>query len=659
MLLAELARLTPCLRKITRSRPCCARSTAFRAPRAAAAICCARRRSCRPGAICTASTRSASRAPSRSQDGARQAQRLLDRHSADGHAVAGDRSRSCCGAPITSRARAAPIAQALALLGARPRFDSYGRLCGAELIPLAELERPRIDVVITLSGHFPRPAAAADQASRRSRLLAASADEPLEAELRPQARAGLQAKHGCDLETARCACSATPMAPMARTSTIWSTNGRWDDEDELAETYTRAQELCLRPQGAAGAAGRRCCRTCSPTVDLAYQNLGLGRTRRHHRRSLFRHAGRHQPRGARRAAAASAPVYIGDQTRGRGRGAHAVANRSRSKPAHACSIRNGTRACSSTATKACARSKRTSPTRWAGRRPRDRSQPWVYEQLTRDLRARPGDARTAGDAQPDGLGQDRQPADRSARAQLLDSPIRRCSTACAGAGEELEDRLEGVGARGASASMTVIPLRTRRRRRAACRSQLDPNTQDRHRQGVSPSTARAASARARLVEPVGRLLEARQARAADRLRSEARLDLHADQAAGADRHRRAGVREFPCRGAARRGLRLRRATTGVMCVEAGGPPAGTGCGGYVVGQTVKLLKEHQPARGHRRRDLRRAGRRGVRRLCRAAAACRSRADRHRERLRLDFRDEPHRRGDPGQERGTTKCGSAA
>ena len=30
----------------------------------------------------------------------------------------------------------------------------------------------------------------------------------------------------------------------------------------------------------------------------------------------------------------------------------------------------------------------------------------------------------------------------------------------------------------------------------------------------------------------------------------------------------------------------------VMCVESGGPPAGTGCGGYVTGQTVKLLKEH-------------------------------------------------------------------
>jgi light-independent protochlorophyllide reductase subunit L len=32
---------------------------------------------------------------------------------------------------------------------------------------------------------------------------------------------------------------------------------------------------------------------------------------------------------------------------------------------------------------------------------------------------------------------------------------------------------------------------------------------------------------------------------------------------------------------------------GVLCVEAGGPPAGTGCGGYVVGQTVKLLEQHR------------------------------------------------------------------
>jgi magnesium chelatase subunit H len=47
-----------------------------------------------------------------------------------------------------------PISQALALMGAKPRFDGYGRLCGADLIPLEELGRPRIDVVMTLSGIF-------------------------------------------------------------------------------------------------------------------------------------------------------------------------------------------------------------------------------------------------------------------------------------------------------------------------------------------------------------------------------------------------------------------------------------------------------------------------------------------------------------------------
>jgi hypothetical protein len=46
------------------------------------------------------------------------------------------------------------IAQALALIGAVPRFDSFGRLSGADLIPLEKLGRPRIDVVMTLSGIF-------------------------------------------------------------------------------------------------------------------------------------------------------------------------------------------------------------------------------------------------------------------------------------------------------------------------------------------------------------------------------------------------------------------------------------------------------------------------------------------------------------------------
>ena len=62
----------------------------------------------------------------------------------------------------------------------------------------------------------------------------------------------------------------------------------------------------------------------------------------------------------------------------------------------------------------------------------------------RDLHARSRDARAAGRAQPDGLGQGREPADRGARTQYW-SPDPAMLDALRRAGEELEDRLEGIG----------------------------------------------------------------------------------------------------------------------------------------------------------------------------------------------------------------------
>ena len=113
-----------------------------------------------------------------------------------------------------------PIAQALALIGARPRFDSYGRLAGAELIPLAELGRPRIDVVMTLSGIFRDLLPLQTKLLAEAAFLAAVRRRAGRAELRPQARAGLPgASMAATWRRRRCACSATPTAPTARTST--------------------------------------------------------------------------------------------------------------------------------------------------------------------------------------------------------------------------------------------------------------------------------------------------------------------------------------------------------------------------------------------------------------------------------------------------------
>ncbi|HSG55477.1 MAG TPA: cobaltochelatase subunit CobN, partial [Paracoccaceae bacterium] len=95
-----------------------------------------------------------------------------------------------------------PIAQALALMGCTPRFDAHGRLCGADLMPLASLGRARVDVVMTLSGIF------RDLLPLQTKLLAdaalkcAEADEPLEMNpIRAHALAFMAAQ-GCDMATA-------------------------------------------------------------------------------------------------------------------------------------------------------------------------------------------------------------------------------------------------------------------------------------------------------------------------------------------------------------------------------------------------------------------------------------------------------------------------
>ncbi|HSQ24398.1 MAG TPA: cobaltochelatase subunit CobN [Pyrinomonadaceae bacterium] len=72
------------------------------------------------------------------------------------------------------------VAQALWLLGVRPTRDALNRATEIEIIPLAELNRPRMDVVMTVSGIFrdlfAPSMALLDKAVRRVAAL----DEPLE-----------------------------------------------------------------------------------------------------------------------------------------------------------------------------------------------------------------------------------------------------------------------------------------------------------------------------------------------------------------------------------------------------------------------------------------------------------------------------------------------
>jgi len=251
------------------------------------------------------------------KDGARQAERLIQRHAGENGALPETIALVLWGTD-NLKSEGSPIAQALALIGARPRFDSYGRLAGAELIPLAELGRARIDVVMTLSGIFRDLLPLQTKLLAEATYLAAMAeDEPLDENFVRRHALAYQAAHGGDLETAALRVFSNADGAYGSNVNHLIDNSRWSDEDELAETYT--QRKCF----AYGRSGRpvrqaELLNSVLANVQLAYQNLDsveLGVTTIDH---YFDTLGGISRAVGRAKGGAEVPVYIGDQTRGDG-----------------------------------------------------------------------------------------------------------------------------------------------------------------------------------------------------------------------------------------------------------------------------------------------------------------------------------------------------
>ncbi|WP_242616834.1 magnesium chelatase subunit H [Rivibacter subsaxonicus] len=250
------------------------------------------------------------------QDGARQAERLLQRHMADGHAFPESIALVLWGTD-NLKSEGGPIGQALALMGAKPRFDSYGRLAGAQLMTLAELGRPRVDVLISLSGIFRDLLPLQIKLLAEAAFLAASAeDEPLERNFIRKHALAYQAEHGGDLETASLRVFGNAEGAYGANVGSLVDNSRWDDADELAETYTRRKGFAY------GRSGRPVQQTqlldsALRGIELAYQNLDsveLGVTTIDTYFDTLGGISRAVKR-AKGKDAEVAPVYIGDQTR--------------------------------------------------------------------------------------------------------------------------------------------------------------------------------------------------------------------------------------------------------------------------------------------------------------------------------------------------------
>ncbi|WP_315725309.1 MULTISPECIES: magnesium chelatase subunit H [unclassified Bradyrhizobium] len=249
------------------------------------------------------------------KDAERQVARLLARHAAEGHTLPETIALVLWGTD-NLKTEGGPIAQALWLMGAAPRHDSYGRLCGAKLIPLEQLGRPRIDVVITLSGIFRDLMPLQTKLLAEAALLAASADESEEFNYVRKHALAFQAAHGGEIDDAALRVFGNAEGAYGANVNHLIDCGAWTDEDELADVYTRRKGFAY------GTDGRPVRRDVLlghvlAGVDAAYQNVDsveLGVTTIDH---YFDTLGGIS-RAVKRAKGEAAPVYIGDQTRGEG-----------------------------------------------------------------------------------------------------------------------------------------------------------------------------------------------------------------------------------------------------------------------------------------------------------------------------------------------------
>ncbi len=166
----------------------------------------------------------------------------------------------------------APIAQVLALLGAAPRFDAVGRLCGARLIPLAQLGRPRVDVVLTLSGIFRDLLPLQVKLLAEACLLAASADEPVEQNFVRKHTLATMAETGVSLEEAALRVFSNADGAYGSNVNLLVETGKFEHEDELADQFVARKSFAYGVKGRPVAAPALMQRALAGT-SLAFQNI--------------------------------------------------------------------------------------------------------------------------------------------------------------------------------------------------------------------------------------------------------------------------------------------------------------------------------------------------------------------------------------------------
>jgi magnesium chelatase subunit H len=166
------------------------------------------------------------------------------------------------------------LAQIMWMVGVKPVPDALGRVNKLELIPLEELGRPRIDVVVNCSGVFRdlfiNQMNLLDQAVK----LAAEADEPLEMNY-VRKHALEQAKEtGLSLRQAATRIFSNASGSYSSNINLAVENSSWEEEKELQEMYLNRKSFAFDSDNPGVMnESRKIFESTLKTAEVTFQNL--------------------------------------------------------------------------------------------------------------------------------------------------------------------------------------------------------------------------------------------------------------------------------------------------------------------------------------------------------------------------------------------------
>jgi magnesium chelatase subunit H len=166
------------------------------------------------------------------------------------------------------------LAQVLMLLGVRPLADSLGRVNKLELIPLEELGRPRVDVVVTCSGVFRDLFINQMNLMDRAVKLAAEAEEPVEMNF-VRANALEQAEEfGISIRDAATRVFSNAAGSYSANVGLTLENGGWDDEKQLQDQFLNRKGFAFNSDKPGEMTmSTDIFRASLKTCDMTFQNL--------------------------------------------------------------------------------------------------------------------------------------------------------------------------------------------------------------------------------------------------------------------------------------------------------------------------------------------------------------------------------------------------